>query len=266
MAGHADTLDQRERLTAPFWGSMALHAGVAAAIVTFSIVHPLGTEHWGDPNGGRLGSVAVSAVSSIPLPNRGGPKNPLANDTESQVPSPPPKVKARPKVQTPPPDAIPIKTRNAQKKYAESAAAQPNKWREKQVDRPNQLYTPGGQSLSSEMYEMRGGGGVGVGTNSPFGTQFGYYANLLRDQVARAWKTTDVDPRLNTAPQVAVRFSIVRDGSLLQGSVKISQSSGNQALDFSAMRAVLDAGKFPPLPAQFNRDRADLELRFELRR
>ncbi len=266
MAGHADILEQQERLTGPFWGSIALHGGVVALAVTFSIVHPLTVEHWGDPNGGRLGSVAVTAVASIPLPNRRGPKNPLANDTESRVPSPPPKLKAQPKVKAPPPDAIPIKTKSAPKRYAESAAAQPNKWREKQVDRPNQLYTPGGQSLSSEMYQMQGGGGVGIGTNSPFGTQFGWYANLLRDKVAQSWKTTDVDPRLTTAPQVAVRFSLLRDGSLVAGSVKVSQSSGNQALDFSAMRAVLDAGKFPALPPQFGRDRADLELRFELRR
>lgn len=266
MAGHADILDQQERLTKFFWGSIALHLGIAGSILAFAVVHPLSVEHWGDPNGGRLGSVAVNSVASIPLPNRGGPKNPLANDTESRVPSPPPKVKVQPKLKEPPPDAIPIKRKDAPKRYTETATAQPNKWRDQQVDRPNQLYTPHGQALSSDMYQMQGGGGVGVGTNSPFGTQFGWYANLLRNQVAQAWKTTDVDPRLATAPQVAVRFSILRDGSLLQGSVKISQSSGNRALDFSAMRAVMDAGKFPPLPAQFGRSQADLELRFELRR
>ena len=265
MAGHADILEQQqERLTGPFWGSIALHVGLVAAVATFAIVHPLGREQWGDQNGGRVGSVAVSAVASIPLPTH-GPKNPVANDTDSEVPTPPPKAKARPKVETPPPDAIPIKSKSAPKKYSQ-AASQPNKWREKQEDRPNQLYTPGGQSLSSNMYQMTGGGGVGVGTNSPFGVQFGWYATLLRDQVARAWRTNDVDPRLNRAPQAAVQFAIMRDGSLVPNSVKVTESSGNQALDFSAMRAVLDAGKFPPLPAQFGRRRADLELRFELRR
>lgn len=265
MAGHADILEQQDKLTGPFWGSLALHLGVVAAVATFSIVHPLGRVQLGDPNGGRLGSVAVNSVSSIPLPNRGGPKNPVANDTESKVPSPPPKAKPQPKVKEPPPDAIPIKSKTA-KKYADTAAAQPNKWREQQVDRPNQLYTPHGQALSSDMYQMQGGGGVGIGTNSPFGTQFGYYANLLRDQVARAWRTGDIDPRVQTAPMVAVQFAILRDGSLVQGSVKVTQTSGNQAVDFSAMRAVLDAGRFPPLPAAMNRDRVDLELKFQLRR
>jgi protein TonB len=264
MAGHADTWEQRERLAGAFWGSLALHAGFALAVAGFATLHPLRTEQWGDPNGGRFGSVAVTAVSSIPLPNREGPKNPLANDTESRVPSPPPKPKAQPRVEAPPPDAIPIRSKNALKKSSEAAA--PDRWRQPQADRPNQLYTARGQALSSDMYQMPGGGGVGVGTNSPFGTQFGYYANLLRDQVARAWRTNDVDPRVTTAPPVAVQFSIFRDGSLVPGSVRVVQSSGNRALDFSAMRAVLDAGKFPPLPAQFGRDRADLELRFELRR
>jgi hypothetical protein len=31
------------------------------------------------------------------------------------------------------------------------------------------------------MYGMTGGGGVGIGTSSPFGAQFGWYVNLLRD-------------------------------------------------------------------------------------
>jgi len=32
------------------------------------------------------------------------------------------------------------------------------------------------------MYNMPGAGGVGIGTDSPLGTQFGWYAKLLRDQ------------------------------------------------------------------------------------
>ena len=101
------------------------------------------------------------------------------------------------------------------------------------------------------MYSMTGGGGVGIGTDSPLGTQFGWYAKLLRDQVARNWKTGDIDSRITSAPQVAVRFTLLRDGSLGPGSVKVSQSSGNQALDLSAQRAVLDAAPFPQLPPQY---------------
>ncbi len=37
--------------------------------------------------------MGITPVSQIPLPARGGPMNPLANDTESQVPEPPPAKK-----------------------------------------------------------------------------------------------------------------------------------------------------------------------------
>ena len=61
-------------------------------------------------------------------------------------------------------------------------------------------------------------------------------------------------------------FGILRSGELVSGSVKVSQSSGNRALDYSAQRAILDAAPFPALPPQFNKTHADIELRFELRR
>jgi len=88
----------------------------------------------------------------------------------------------------------------------------------------------------------------------------------LRDQVARNWRTSDLDPRLRSAPPVVVTFTIRRDGSVAAGSVKITQRSGNPALDYSAQRAILDAVPFQPLPSQFQRNEAEIEFWFELRR
>jgi protein TonB len=113
---------------------------------------------------------------------------------------------------------------------------------------------------------MQGGGGVGVGTNSPFGTQLGWYATLLRDAVARKWSTGDVDPRITTAPPVFVTFTLRRDGSVAPGSVRITQQSGIAALDYSARRAILEAAPFQPIPAQFPRNEAEIEFQFVLKR
>jgi protein TonB len=266
MSGRIDILDQPERLRGPFWGSVVLHAGMIGMFIAATVIQPFGkVEHWGDPNGGRFGSVAVNAVPSIPLPNRGVVPNPVANDTESQVPQAPPKMKAQPKVKAPPPDAIPLKSKNAKQRESKQAAT-PNKWADQQQYKPNQLYSTRGQVASSPLYNMPGGGGVGVGTNSPFGTQFGYYANLLREKVSSAWRTGDVNPRLQSAPPVIVRFTIRRDGSLAPGLPQIVQSSGDANLDRSAQRAILDAAPFAPLPAQFDRNEANVELTFQLRR
>ena len=272
MSSSADILEQLEqpeRLRGAFWGSIGFHVSIALVIVGFSWSGLGQRMQWGDPTGGGFGSVAVNPVASIPLPSRPGPQNPLASDTPSQVPTPPPKPKAQPKAKAPDPKAIPLKMPNAKKQPAEPAepvSSPANKLRETQQYRPNQVYSTAGQAANSPMFNLPGGGGVGVGTNSPFGTQFGAYATLLRDQVARNWKTADLDPRLQTAPPLALVFTIRRDGSLVGGSVKMSQSSGNRALDISAQRAVFDAAPFQGLPSQYNGSEATLELRFELRR
>jgi protein TonB len=265
MPGHVDILDEPERLAKPFWSSLALHISAAGVVLLYG---QLGlSSHnilMGDPNGGGFGSVAVNPTATIPLPPKSGPTNLVANDTQSQVPVPPPKAKPQPKQKAPDLDAIPLKSRNAKRREADKLWSQPNKWREAQTDAPNQLYSTSGQSLSSPMYNLPGGGGVGIGNNSPFGNQFGGYATILRDKVARAWNTADVGGR--TGMPAVVTFTIRRDGSVPPQSVKVTQSSGNRALDFSAQRAVFDASPFGPLPPGFPLNQADVELRFELRR
>ena len=44
------------------------------------------------------------------------------------------------------------------------------------------------------------------------------------------------------------------------------QRSGILTLDNSAQRAILNAAPFPPLPAGFDRDAAQIEFRFQLKR
>jgi len=172
MTPHTDILDQPEPLGKPLAGSVALHISVAAALLISTWIGRRLPAQWGDINGGGMGSVAVNVVPRIPLPGRSGPINPVANDTESVVPTPPPKAKPRPKVEATEPNAIAIKSRNAERKPSRPASA-PNKFREQQQDLPNQVYSAAGQAMVSPMYGMTGGGGVGIGSSSPFGTQFG---------------------------------------------------------------------------------------------
>jgi TonB family protein len=266
MGSHTDILDRPERLWASFWGSVALHLSVAAAVlatVWYQTHHP--RENWGDINGGGLGSVAVNVVPRIPLPTESGPVNPVANDTESRAPEPPAKVKPQAKVRAPDPDAIRIPSRNARKKPAPAASA-PNKFRAQQQDLPNQVYSQSGQRMVSPMVGLTGGGGVSIGNNSTFGAQFGAYSDMVKNKVARNWRTTDIDPRIRVANPVVVTFTINRDGSVPSQSVKIGQTSGIPTLDLSAQRAILDASPFMPLPPQFPRNSADIEFHFELRR
>ena len=264
MVAHADIFDQPEPLGKWLAGSVALHISIAAALLAHNFIGP-GRIQMGDPRGGGFGAVAVNTVASIPLPAKTGPVNPVANDTKSFVPTPPAKTKPEPKVKAPAPDAIAI-GKFAKRKPAAVAAAPSNKFREQQKFAENQLYSNVGQAANTPMYGRTGAGGVGIGNSSPFGTQFGYYANILQQTVARNWKTGDLDARISSAPAVTLTFTIQRDGSVAPGSVRITQRSGIVPLDFSAQRAILDSSPFPPLPQGFPRSQADVELTFELRR
>jgi protein TonB len=262
MPAHADILDRPEPLAKPFWVSFTLHLAILGS---FSVGALVNRSHlnMGSPTGGGMGGVLVNPVASIPLPNRGGPENPVANDTKSQVPTPPtPKEKPKPaaKEKAPPPDAIALKSAKALAKRPAETPQQPNKFRDSKQYAPNQLYSDVGQRVSSSSYAVQGGGGVRLGDSSPFGEQFGPYANIIRDNIARQWRPSGL-ARTSIVPSVTVTFTIRRDGSVT--NVKISRSSGIPTMDLSAQRAVLDA-QLPALPNGFPRNQADVEMRFEL--
>ncbi|MGA2593925.1 MAG: TonB family protein [Bryobacteraceae bacterium] len=260
---HADILDQPDSLGKPLLGSLALHGAVFGVLLLGGVALTGHREMWGEANSGGPGTVAITVVNKIPLPSRAGIVNPLANPTESAVPTPPPAAKAQKQVAPEEPDAIPIKSRANQKPAAVAKSAQ-NTWRAKQQDRPNQLYNDSGQALVSNMIGQTGSGGVGIGEGSPFGNRFGNYVTILRQRVAEKWHTGDVDPRIKTAPPVIVTFDLQRDGSVR--NVRVAQSSGNSVLDYSAQRAIYDASPLPALPSAYERNDATIEFWFELRR
>jgi periplasmic protein TonB len=267
MSAHVDSLDQKEPMAKWFAGSLALHGGIVAALLGYAAVQSHFHLNMGSPDGGGFGSVAVNVTSQIPLMQRNAPSNPVANPTESALPTPPAKTKAPPKtkMKAPPPDAVKIPSKNAEYHFKPEQPLS-NKYREKQTYAENQVYSNAGQALSSPMFAKAGAGGVGVGTASPFGQQYGWYADLLQRKVASNWQTNAVDPRLSTAPAVIIMFTIRKDGSVDTRSVKVKQSSGVLALDLSAQHAILDSVPFAALPPGFPKTEADVELRFELRR
>jgi periplasmic protein TonB len=260
MPGRVDILDERESARGPLLRSLALHAGLAAVIAAWSAFQLGGRiERWGDPQSLGGGGVTITPVKGIQLPPRTGRENRVANDTESQVPAPP---KPQPRKQAPPPDpdAVALKSRNAKTTPAPKPASQ-QRYTSVPNPKPNQVYTSQGQALTSQMFtQAPGGGGVGSGSGSPFGNRFGWYEQLLRERVARNWRSQDLDARIRN--KVAVMFEILRDGSIR--NVRISQSSGNFALDQSAQRAILMSNPLPELPREFERNSALIEFWFAL--
>lgn len=259
MPGHADILEERESLKSAWLRSAALHVGIAALVFSWTVFRVGSTtERWGDPHSLGGGSVGITPVSSIPLPARQGRVNPVANDTESQVPAHPKPQKQA--VKPPEPDAIALKGRRAQRKQASTPAPQ-QRYSSITEPKPNQVYSSTGQALTSQMYSLApGGGGVGSGSRSPFGNRFGWYEALLRDRVARNWRSQELDARIGS--RVAVTFEILRDGQVR--NARITQSSGNFAMDQSALRAILMSSPMPQLPREYEHDVATIEFWFSL--
>lgn len=258
-AAHPDILDQTERWQGPLARSLGVHGAVAAVVAVWSLTS-LGSrvEKWGDPQSLGGGAVGITPVKAIPLPSREGRINRVANDTESQVPAPP-KPQQR-KAELPDPKAIALKSKRAQERAAPAPASK-QRYTPVPNPRPNQVYSSTGQALTSPIFSQApGGGGVGSGTGSPLGARFGWYEQLLRERVARNWRSQDLDARVQQ--RVAVTFDIQRDGSIR--NVRVTQSSGNFPMDQSAQRAIIQSSPLPALPREFERDVATIEFWFSL--
>lgn len=256
MSQHADILDERESLRNPLFGSILLHSAIAALAILYAATSPK-IERWGDPKSLGGGAVGITPVERIPIQSREGRINPVANDTESQIPSAPAKPQPKQAVKEDP-KAIALKSRTPSKP---APASTPQKYSSVKESRPNQVYSSTGQAATSPMFsQAAGGGGVGSGSTSPFGNRFGYYEQLLRDKVARNWRSQDLDSSVRNP--VVVVFDILRSGNVQ--NVRVTQSSGNFAMDQSAQRAILMSNPFPPLPTQYERESATIEFWFRL--
>jgi protein TonB len=256
MDNHADILDQQDSLRGPLVQSVLLHGALVGAFVLGSVTLQHSHEVWGSAQTAAGSAVAINAVKSIPLPSRPGRINPVAHDTESQVPqAPKPEPKRQVKVEDE--KAIPLARHRVLKPQPRQQALQ--RYHPEPPPR-NQVFSDEAPAAVTPMIQKAGTGGVGVAPNSTFGTQFGGYANLVVQRVTDKWQTNGLAGM--HLPMVVITFDILRDGSVR--NPQIAQRSGNSTLDYSALRAVSDAAPFPPLPPQFSGNSTNVELRFQL--
>lgn len=261
MPTRADIWDYREDWSRSLAGSLGLHCLVIIGLAGAAWWNSRAKPTFGDPNAMGGGAVGVTAVRTIPVPQRPTPENKVAEDTDNEAPR---KVEkeVRPKVVEDEGIAIDkVKRKVPKKKAVEQSVLRRYLPEEDLKDR---LRTTTGRAASSPMFSVPNAGNLGTGANDPFGDRFGWYAKLLRDAIARKWRTDDVPASIRSLPAAVVTFTIARDGKVVD--VRIVQASGNYALDNSAKRAVLEAAPFQPLPPQFERSSATVELLFELKR
>ncbi len=254
-------LDRRDSMRGAFAAALTLHAALLGALVLHALDR---SQPFGDQNPGG-GAVAIQAVNSIPIPHH-GEQNPLASDTQSEVPQTRTDPVDRVKEEIPKPDAIPIKTKMAKQKPA-PVASQHQRFRPYDELEKNQLTSKTAPQVSNPMFTAQPGAGqISTGMNSTLGVRLAAYGKQIQGIVAAHWRTNDVDPRLQTAPPVIATFELMRDGTIR--NVEILQGSGIPALDISVKRAIFDSAPLPPIPQNqgFDKPYAKVEFTFELKR
>ena len=113
-------------------------------------------------------AVGIEAVKSIPLPHS-GPENPVAHDTESQVPQEPAKQEKAKKEPPPPKDAVALKSKTA-KQLRAKVETQPQPQHFKSFDEldPNKIKSQQAPAVSSPLYsDVAGAGRIGTGMPTP---------------------------------------------------------------------------------------------------
>jgi TonB family protein len=256
-----DRLDRPDSLRGGFLGAVALHSALIGGLVFSGAVSKMRASFGAQQAGGN--AVGVQAVNTIPLVHHGAP-NPVANDTESEVPQTPVKAPEREKAEKPPPDAIPLKLRKKPpKKTAEVVSARQRFRPLNELLPPNQLTSQLAPQVANQAYSaVPGAGRLGTGPNTTLGDRCAGYADQLRQIVGSKWRTGDVT--IQSAPIVIATFDLLRDGSIK--NLQLLQRSGNSSLDLSVQRAVQDSAPFPPITCGFDRGYASVEFWFELKR
>ena len=222
--------------------SFALHALLASAVSLAAALRPRPSSLL-RPDAEFMN---VSLGQSGPMSGAGG------GATQSPPkPTPPPEEKA-PTVVRPTEevrDEVPLPDARVQKKTPEPKADSGLR---------------GADAASAASAQIAGGpvlpglGLGGAGGGSPFDQDFeyAYYVQQMLARIHQRWQRTAV----RGTAVVVVRFTIARDGKVLDAAVETS--SGVSILDRSSLRAVMLADPMPPLPNSYPREQVGVHLRF----
>ena len=88
---------------------------------------------------------------------------------------------------------------------------------------------------------------------------FTYYLRLIQSKIGERW--TPPRAAATGGERVVVLFEIQRDGAVREPSVE--KSSGNNLYDQAAVRAIMEASPFPPLPPEFKASSLRVHFGFE---
>jgi protein TonB len=243
-----ETWDQHEPVVGSWFGSFALHAVLALAIVSSTIyLHSLHDSRWGQISSGEtISATLVSAAPTLPLPS---PQLNSDSVLATQTPSPAPLIPEKQAQAAPDLTAIPIPAKPKQiKTVAPKAAPAPPKYVQPKQQQHRATYGEAAPSSIPTSIPTSADKSVVV-QNGDFGSRFGWYVDVIKRTVSQNWYSQLADPKASMGHSVVVTFTVHRDGSV--SDPRVAQSSGVSSLDLSAIQAVERVNAFGPLPAGY---------------
>ena len=181
------------------------------------------------------------------------------------APQPPPPVPSNPQsqsqVEAPRPAAVP-----ARPSFAMNSANPADQLREAMRNAARAHgsgETEGQGSRGLSMHPGAGSGGVQVLSDTQ-GVNFSNWLQRWHWETERTWDPLipdEVNPPINKSGAVAIRFKVLPNGRLMDGSLVLEGRSGDVALDRAAWGA-LTGSNYPPLPREFHGPYLELRAYF----
>ena len=259
-------LEQREAMDRGFPAGIVLSGTLHLLVAGVAFVAA-----WLGPREPLLKVAKGFAVAELPK-GGGGPPQPdpapaaappvttaQAPEPAPPAPAPPPKVikppREEPRKGLPPPDTKKTKPKPERSAPAPRYAGPPT---------PERSAPPRSSGTGTATASTTPGVGLigpsGPGTPDGSATGGDFYLGALQQKIWSIWtrqiKTGFTQP-------VIISLTILADGSLEDGSVRIVQSSGVQLLDNAAQRAVFSAAPFGPLPRSYGTNRITIQAVFQ---
>jgi len=197
-----------------------------------------------------------------PPPPTPAPPNPAPAAVQPPVPPPiPPNQQSQSQLEAPRPTAVP-----ARPSFAMNSENPADQLREAMK---NASRNPGSGNVGS-----LGGSGLarhpGAGTGEPEilsdtqGVDFRAWMQRWHHETQNTWDPLipdEVNPPLLKSGMVAIRFKVLPNGRLMDGSLQLEGRSGDTALDRAAWGA-LTGSNYPPLPRDFHGPYLELRAYF----
>jgi TonB family protein len=258
------------------------HAVFFAALISFSLWSP---KHKIIVPGYKVDLVTLTPSRPASLLPPGPPPLPVEPEKPKPADEPPPVAEPKVKAAPPPPKKtksepmVKEKTAEAPKKIMAKSDDQPKKEIRKEVEEekkrdepepskakplppietasiPSGPREPGPPSAGTPRTASGGGGGL---VTEGLAFPHIWYLQILERKANENWITHGIIIAGKRADPV-VRFHILKSGRV--DGLALEKSSGNAALDESALVAITKAAPFPPLPADYGSDQLTVHFTF----